>query len=398
METLLYNLWIGVQILLGVHLIVPIVFYFISSVFPFVRKKKQHDPIVEADYGIIVTAYGQLDGVEHVLDSLLKLQYAHYHVYVVADNCDKNTPWTYEHDKVTILWPEKVLASNTRSHFYAIAHFHRAHERLTIIDSDNLVKADYLNALNVYFDQGFHAVQGVREAKNIDTPLACLDAGRDIYYHYYDGKLLFKLGSSATLAGSGMAFTVDVYKECLGHLDIEGAGFDKVLQFELVQRKYRIAFAEEAKVYDEKTTQAQQLVKQRARWINTWFKYFKFGFALMGKGFFQLNWNQFLFGFILLRPPLFMFILGSGLCMFLSIWIGGWLHVGLWAIAFILFGLGFLIALLKSNAPKEIYRALWRIPMFMYYQILSLIKSKRANQISVATQHSVKRKIEDMKN
>ncbi|MFX4827802.1 glycosyltransferase, partial [Acinetobacter baumannii] len=91
-----------------------------------------------------------------------------------------------------------------------INRFKRPHERLTIIDSDNIIDPDYLQALNVYFDKGFKAVQGLRDAKNIDTTVAALDAARDIYYHYYDGKLLFEVGSSATLSGSGMAFTVSL--------------------------------------------------------------------------------------------------------------------------------------------------------------------------------------------
>ncbi|MFX7155939.1 glycosyltransferase, partial [Acinetobacter baumannii] len=94
-------------------------------------------------------------------------------------------------EKVVLLRPEETLASNTRSHFYAINRFKRPHERLTIIDSDNIIDPDYLQALNVYFDKGFKAVQGLRDAKNIDTTVAALDAARDIYYHYYDGKLLF---------------------------------------------------------------------------------------------------------------------------------------------------------------------------------------------------------------
>jgi cellulose synthase/poly-beta-1,6-N-acetylglucosamine synthase-like glycosyltransferase len=396
METLFYSLWILLQVMIGLHLVVPFVLYILSLVASQKPKRKVSDSNLEADYGIIVTAYGQLDGVEHVLDSILKVDYSQYHVYVVADNCEGSRSWRYEHPKVTILWPEKVLASNTRSHFYAIRHFHRPHARLTIIDSDNLVKADYLRALNLYFDQGFQAVQGVREAKNLNTPLACLDAGRDIYYHFYDGKLLFRLGSSATLAGSGMAFETEVYKACLGDLDIEGAGFDKVLQYQLVRRGYRIAFAEEAKVFDEKTTQAQQLVKQRARWINTWLKYFSYGFHLLGQAIVQFNWNKGLFGFILLRPPLFMFILGSGLCMLLSLWIDGWMAFLVWIGAFMLFALGFMIALWHSKTPKAVYQALWQIPVFMYYQIISLFNAKRANKISVATQHSVQRKIEDM--
>ena len=177
----------------------------------------------------------------------------------------------------------------------------------------------YVLALNEYFDLGYKAVQGVRDAKNLDTLYAALDGARDVYYHFYDGKVLFNVGSSATLSGSGMAFTTSLYKECLGHLDITGAGFDKVLQKEIVIRGNRIAFAENAVVYDEKTSKSDQLVNQRARWINAWFRYFKFGSTLTAKGVLRLNWNQFLFGLILLRPPLFIFLLLGLFCLLLNL-------------------------------------------------------------------------------
>src|SRR3546814_14507096 len=95
------------------------------------------------------------------------------------------------------------------------------------------------------------------------------------------------------------------------HLDIVGAGFDKVLQFEIVSRGKCIAYADNAVVYDQKTSYATQLVSQRARWINTWFKYFAFGFKLVGRGLRRFNWNQQVFGITLLRPPLFIFLLSS---------------------------------------------------------------------------------------
>src|SRR5690606_9642810 len=193
----------------------------------------------------------------------------------VADNCDVSD-LHFNDERVVVLRPPTVLASNVKSHFYAIENFIRPHDNLTIIDSDNEVVPDYLNELNVYFNQGFEAVQGPRKAKNLNTTYACLDAARDIYYHFYDARILFNLGSSATLAGSGMAFNVDLYKRLLGNYQQKGAGFDKVLQFEIVNDNQRIAYAAKAVVYDEKTARSEQLVKQRARWINTWFKYFYF--------------------------------------------------------------------------------------------------------------------------
>jgi cellulose synthase/poly-beta-1,6-N-acetylglucosamine synthase-like glycosyltransferase len=374
-------LWIALQVLIGYNLVLPFLLYLISTV-------KKEKPLAtdqftpgDADYGIIVTAYEQVTAIPDVVNSLLKLNYQNYLIYVVADKCDVST-LHFEDERVIILRPEEILSSNTRSHFYAINRFKRPHSRLTIIDSDNLTDPEYLNQLDLYFAAGYQAVQGVRDAKNLNTTYARLDAARDIYYHFYDGKILFGVGSSATLAGSGMAFNTQLYRDCLEHLDVTGAGFDKVLQHAILSRNLRIAFAEHAVVYDEKTTQSDQLVKQRSRWINTWFRYFSLGFGLLFKG----SWNQFLFGLVLLRPPLFIFLILSAFFMLANVFISA-TAVIVWLLAFIIFVLGFYLSLAKSDTDKRIYQSLVNIPKFIFYQVLSLLKVRKANKHSVATTH-----------
>jgi cellulose synthase/poly-beta-1,6-N-acetylglucosamine synthase-like glycosyltransferase len=385
--------WIVIQLMVGYNLVLPILIYFISVL----RKKTgfNNKTISKPDYAIIVTAYEQTHNLSSVVASILKLHYKYFLVYIVADKCDISN-LHFEDERVIVLRPEETLSSNTRSHFYAIQRFRRKHDRLTIIDSDNLVDPDYLDMLNPYFDAGFKAVQGVRDAKNIDTMYARLDAARDIYYHFYDGKILFEAGSSATLAGSGMAFTTDLYRTCLEHQDITGAGFDKILQKEIVSRGERIAFSEKAIVFDEKTSHSDQLVKQRARWINTWFKYFKFGFKLIGAGIFQFDWNKLLFGLVLLRPPLFIFLIVSLVFALVDIFVAP-IQSLYWGIGFCLFIGGFLFSLLKSQTDKRIYQSLWGIPKFIFFQVLSLLKVRKANELSVATQHFHENEIDEIK-
>src|SRR6201996_5263317 len=378
--TIIGIIWIIVQVLIGYNLFLPFV------LFVFYRPSRQALPVVpESDYGIIVTAYEQTDSLPAVVASLLKLNYSNYLIYIVADKCDI-TGISFDDERVILLRPEETLASNTRSHFYAIQRFQRPHTRLTIIDSDNLTDPEYLRELDKFFNKGFSAVQGVREAKNLNTTYACLDAARDIYYHFYDGKILFGIGSSATLAGSGMAFTTKLYRDSLENTDITGAGFDKVLQSIIVGRDLRIAFAEKAIVYDEKTTQSDQLVKQRSRWINTWFRYFTFGFTLLGKGIRNFSRNQFIFGLILLRPPLFIFLILSVFCLVANLFISITAAL-IWLIGLCTFVLGFYIALAKSDTDKRIWQSLINIPKFIFYQVLSLLKVRNANKHSIATTH-----------
>lgn len=392
----IHIVWLIFQLIIGFNLVFPLLLYVIYLISN--KAKVNSGVFFEApDYGIIVTAYQQTDSLPQVVQSLLKLKYPNYLIYIVADNCDISN-LNFNDERVILLRPEHTLASNTRSHFYAIKRFERPHTYLTIIDSDNLVDPNYLDELNVYFAAGFSAVQGVREAKNLNTTVACLDAARDIYYHFYDGKVLFGAGSSATLAGSGMAFTTALYRECLEHLDITGAGFDKVLQAAIVGRNKRIAFAEKAIVYDEKTSRPDQLVNQRSRWINTWFKYFKYGFGMVGNGLIKFSRNQILFGLVLLRPPLFIFLLLSVLCMFTNLFTSHFIGCSLWFVGLLLFVAGFGLSLRLSATDKRIYQSLSNIPKFMFLQVLSLLRIFKSQKNNVATTHYVDKPIDDVLN
>lgn len=393
MDNLFAILFVLLQIIIGINLFLPLLLF----IFWWFFAKRSHKlaPIThQKDFAVVVTAYQQTDLIPEVVKSLLETDYENYHIYIVADNCDKSENLNFNHPSVSVLYPEQVIASNTGSHFYAINHFIRKHEALMIIDSDNIVDKNILIEINNYFNEGFEAVQGVRAPKNLDTVIARLDAARDIYYHFFDGKVLFQLGSSATLAGSGMAFTVDLYKKCLENTNIKGAGFDKVLQYLILHHQKRIAYCETAIVYDQKTSHSEQLVNQRSRWINTWFRYFKFGFKLISQGIQNLNLNQLLFGVILLRPPLFLLLLLSGLFFLIQIYLFSILGTSIWIMGFLSFIISFILALKVSHTDKRIYKALYSIPVFIYYQIISLINAKNANQRSVATKHQVVKKLE----
>lgn len=379
----LTTLWIVLQALIGYNLVFPFLLYCIWLIF---RRKQKAVLTTTPDYAFIVTAYQFTATLPSVVNSILKINYENYLIYVVADNCDI-TDLHFDDERVVLLKPPVTLASNTKSHAYALGSFLRPHDVLTIVDSDNLLHPEFANQTNVLLGQGFEAVQGLRAAKNLTGTIAGLDAARDLYYHFYDGKVLFECGSSATLAGSGMTFKTNLYSNFLSTHMVEGAGFDKVLQAWIIGNKKRIAFAEDAIIYDEKTSRPDQLVKQRSRWINTWFKYFKYGFGITFKAVKNLNFNQFLFGIVLLRPPLFLFLIGSMFCLLINLVFGAFLPTLLWVLAMLIFVLSFFISLIHGKADEKIYKSLKDIPKFMVYQVSSLIKAKRANKISVSTEH-----------
>src|SRR5260221_13780350 len=134
--------WLLFQLFILIQLVFPV----LSYLFYLIKKKRsfaKNSTTQEADYAIIVTAYKETGNLPNVIQSLLKLNYSNYLIYVVADNCTPFDPGTTD-SRVIILYPEPALSNQLKSHFYAISNFKRKHDRLTIIDSDNLVDANYL--------------------------------------------------------------------------------------------------------------------------------------------------------------------------------------------------------------------------------------------------------------
>jgi len=73
------------------------------------------------------------------------------------------------------------------------------------------------------------------------------------------------------------------------------------------------------------------------------------------------------------------------------------LGVFIWLLAFICFVIGFMLGLAHGKPDKAIYRSLRGIPNFIFFQVLSLLKSRQANKLSVATTHVHGKSIEDLK-
>src|SRR5690554_563605 len=384
MSSILFFLQIAFVAIICIHFLFPLLLRLLKY------RKNDHGNIKnssQSDYAIIVTYYKQINLLPGLLTSINGLNYENFIVYVVADNCER-LDFKIEDPRIIFLEPSQILKDNVKSHRFAIRNFIRDHDRVTIIDGDNLLHQDYLLELNKMFDKGYSAVQGARSAKNLNNDYANVDAIGDLYYRYVDRKLLFEAGSSAALSGSGMAFKTSLFVDCLKDYNGKGAGFDKILQYQIIRRGIRIAFSNEVIVYDQKTTSSEQLIKQRARWINTWFKTINIGSHLFLHSVFGWNRNAFLFSMILLRPPLFILFTLLFISFLVNIFFYPILNIVLLGCVLTFFFV-FFEALRSFKAPKSMYNSLISIPKFIFFQFLALFKIRVADQISTATQHSI---------
>lgn len=377
-----------VQLLILFFLLLPFFSLFFSLLIPRKKLKKNFDK--KYDFAAVITAYKEIDIALSCVDSILKQKYENYIIYLVADECDISNVH-FDRDKVIILKPSERLGSKVKSINYAINNFRRKHQAIVIFDPDNLAHPQFFQKINLYFCNGYKAVQGRRTAKNLNTVYACLDAMGEYYYNYVTKYAPFKLRSSSPIAGSGMAIDHDIYVDHLNNYESDSdkviVAEDKLLQAEIVAKGHQIAFAWDAIVYDEKVSSGAQVERQRTRWINSYFKYSLKAIKIIFQGLLNFSWNQFLFGLNIFLPPLFLLVLGSIFFLILDFFVDKQMFI-VWLCSIIIFFLNFNAALLLSDVESEIWRSMWGIPLFMFNQIMALLKIKRSNKDFMETTHT----------
>ncbi|MGZ8543811.1 MAG: glycosyltransferase family 2 protein [Flavisolibacter sp.] len=337
----------------------------------------------EHDFAIIVTAHQETKFLFPLVDSVLKQQYQRYQVYVVADDCDIST-LRFPDARVTILKPEQPLNAKIKSIDYALSKFVRHHDAMVILDADNLIHPAFLSVMNTFFQKGFRAVQSEFKAKNTDSDYERMDAMGDMFNFFLEREMRMELGISAAIWGSGITMDTALYKQVV-YKNFLG-GFDKKLQAHIVRTVPVIGFAKEAILYDEKITSGKSLENQRTRWLNAQFKYMSESWKVFLLGWRKLNFNLVYFGFIILRPPLFM-IIGFGiLCCLLNIFIQPALAI-VWLGVFFLFITSFIAIIWIKSRDRRYFKTFLRMPLFFMRQVLAFTKMKKANKYFIKTEH-----------
>src|SRR5450432_2507775 len=139
---------------------------------------------------------------------------------------------------------------------------------IMILDADNIMAPGCLEKVNAAFHAGIMAMQCHRTAKNKNTEVALLDAmSEEININLFRrGPAL--AGLSAAPNGSGMAFKTALIRDIFSSQEIlENPGEDREIDMQLMQRKIKMEFLDDALIYDEKVSTARVFEKQRIRWL-----------------------------------------------------------------------------------------------------------------------------------
>jgi cellulose synthase/poly-beta-1,6-N-acetylglucosamine synthase-like glycosyltransferase len=189
-----------------------------------------------------------------------------------------------------------------------------------------------------------------------------------------------------------MAFQYDYFRKMMSTVDAVG-GFDKEIELKMLKGRGKIAYLDDALIYDEKVQKAEVFHNQRRRWLSAQLHYFRKDFfsalkELALKG--NIDYFDKVIQFI--QPPRILLLgtlLISGIVFLLLNRIAG---DNLYFQAAWISLMGMCISTLACSIPLSFYRpdtlkALKSLPSGMWLMFRSLLKIRGANNEFIHTRH-----------
>ncbi len=248
-------------------------YYFVISIFSFIpRRDKDYDDTKYRSYALLVAAHNEELVIENMVDSLKKLDYPDekYEIFVIADNCSDRTADFARKAGANVF---ERFDKTARGKGYAlewmfdkIFNMEKQFDSIVIFDADNIADKGFLRSINKQHVLGAKVVQGYIDSKNPNDSW--------ISYSYsiafWSVNRLFQqsranLNLGCQLCGTGFSVDVDILKElgwgatCLTE--------DMEFTMKLALNDIKVAWANDAIVYDEKPLTLSQSWKQRVRWM-----------------------------------------------------------------------------------------------------------------------------------
>ena len=266
------SIWLNVFYILQIIFLSLGVYYFFISLFAFLPAKKEKAVRGKDSFALVVAAHNEQAVIGHMVDSLKKLDYPKdkYEIFIIADNCTDSTAKVARDAGATVFERfnklERGKGFALEWMFEKIFAMKRKFDHIAIFDADNVVDKNFLKEINKKTRAGEKVVQGYVDSKN----------PRDSWVSYSYSLAFWmvnklyqtsrsNLGLTCQLNGTGFIVNVDVLKQigwqatCLTE--------DMEFTMRLALNNIKVAWAQKAKIYDEKPITFIQSWKQRVRWM-----------------------------------------------------------------------------------------------------------------------------------
>lgn len=248
-------------------------YYLVISFFGLKKKcktLKYIDP--KSTFALIVPAHNEEMVIGQIIDSFMKLDYPMelFDIYVVADNCTDSTKEVAKRHGAFVY---ERLDNEKRGKGFALEwifnklfEMNKKYDAVVIFDADNLASKNFLSEMNKKLEEGYSVIQGYLDSKNPHDSWIT----ESYSIAFWTSNRLFQLGRSNLglsnqIGGTGFCIDMNVLKK----LGWSTTCLTEDLEFtcKLILNGYRVGWAHDAVVYDEKPITLGQSWKQRKRWM-----------------------------------------------------------------------------------------------------------------------------------
>ncbi len=265
---------------------------------------------------------------------------------------------------------------------------------IMILDADNIMAFGCLEKVNAAYHSGIMAMQCHRTAKNKNSEVALLDAmSEEININLFRrGPAV--AGLSAAPIGSGMAFKTGLIRDIFSSREfLESPGEDREIDMQLMRRKIKMEFLDDALVYDEKVSTVRVFEKQRVRWLEAQVNHVRRFFdADMKKA--QktvLFFNKFFQNLLLPRVLTVMVFIVVALLLLVQYFLRFHLLAPsplIWVAMIVLYLLTLLISIPRVFYNTKTLQALTRLPLLMYAMMRAVLQMKKKRREFIHTPKS----------
>jgi cellulose synthase/poly-beta-1,6-N-acetylglucosamine synthase-like glycosyltransferase len=341
---------------------------------------------VESSMAVFIPAYQEDAVIVEVAKKALAQAYTNYTVIVIADSFLPETLVLLNELAIKVVEVHFEQSTKVKALNYAMHQLKTDYDIAVILDADNVMEEGFLVKINEAYHRGSSVIQGRRIAKNTDTSYALLDALSEAINNNIYNLGQINLGFSARLVGSGMAFQYSLFQSLLAN-SVAVGGFDKELELKLLERGKHIHYVHNAIVWDEKVSKVAVFAKQRRRWLAAQYHYLKeYGGRaikdLLTKG----NLDFFNKIYQMALPPRLLLPVFLGIGSILS-FLAGSSTFGIWFSGFLANILANVISIPREMFTIQLLKALLKLPVAVFFMLLSLFKLKGANKKFYHTPH-----------
>lgn len=342
-------------------------------------------------FAILIPAYKEDTVIYDCVHSCLEQDYPSdcFDTVVISDSMSPETNASLAALPIRLVEVHFEKSTKSKALNAAMAAIGDDYDIALVLDADNVIPYDYLSDVNDLYASSpdVEIVQTHRIAKNINNNMALLDAISEEINNTIFRLGHAKLGMSAALIGSGMAFRYELFRETMANVKAVG-GFDRELELTLLYQGKFFHYLPETFVFDEKIQNTDDFSRQRRRWLSAQWHYCKIFAKYLWKAIYKRNWDfcdkmfqQFCTPRLLLLGFTFMLAL---ICTFYN-----WFWSLKWWGIFILLVTALLVAVPRRYCTSRLALALQSLPYTFLLMAANIFKLRGANKSFIHTSHGI---------